>query len=522
MRKWLPLVAVCLGTFMLLVDVTIVNVALPNMVDSLHASFGSVQWVVDAYALSLAALVLGIGSVADIVGHRAVYIGGLAVFALASFVCGIAPNDGVLIGARAVQGVGAAAMFATTFALLNSNYQGRDRGTAFAMWGAVAGASAAVGPIIGGALTEGLSWRWIFFVNLPVSAVTIGMCVTRLADARAPRRGRVDLVGMGTFTAAAAAATYALIRANERGWSDHLVWILLAAAVVLVVVFLVAEGRIGHAMLEPALLRNRTFSGVLLAGLLLTFAAFAMFTYTSIWLQSVMGMSPLRAGLTGLPMSVMAFAVSAGIGRFLHGPNPGRIIGIGLLFIGAGGLLGALLTHGTATWTALIPGYLLVGIGVGLATPTLGSGATAAVPPERGGMAAGAVNTTRQLGFAFGIAVLGGMFSARATTVLTDHHVPSAGAAARLVAGGQSSVLLAHAPAGARAATESAIHAAAVSGVRVTLLVAGIVGIAAGLLVLVMTRPASKSSAALAGAAGAGGVRTAGDLAGRAVDAHQR
>jgi EmrB/QacA subfamily drug resistance transporter len=524
MRKWLPLVTVCLGTFMLLIDVTIVNVALPDMVKSLHASFGSVQWVVDAYALTLAAFVLGIGSIADLVGHRAMYVAGLTLFAVASFVCGIAPNDGLLIAARAVQGVGAAAMFATTFALLNSNYSGRDRGTAFAMWGAVAGASAAVGPIIGGALTEGLSWRWIFFVNLPVSVVAIFLCVRVLADAQSPRGGRVDLPGMTTFTVAAATATYALIRANERGWSNSLTWIMLAVAAVALTLFVVVESRSPHAMLEPALLRNRTFSGVLIAGLLLTFAAFALFTYTSIWLQSVMGMSPLRAGLTGLPMSVMAFAVSAAIGRFLHGPNPGRIIGIGLLFIGAGGLLSALLTHGTATWTALVPGYLVIGIGVGLATPTLGSGATAAVPPERGGMAAGAVNTTRQLGFAFGIAVLGGVFNSRAHTVLTDHHVPSAGAAARAVAGGQAPVLLAHAPSGARAATLDAIHAAAISGVRSTLLVAGIVGVLAGLLVLVMTRPAKAAPAAVrqadtAGASAAIGGRSGAARAVAAADA---
>jgi predicted MFS family arabinose efflux permease len=320
--------------------------------------------------------------------------------------------------------------------------------------------------------------------------VTILLCVRVLTDAHAPRQSRVDLGGMATFTAAAAAATYALIRANEQGWSNRLTWIMLAAAAVALALFVAVERRTSHAMLDLALLRRRSFVAVLLAGLLLTFAAFGLFTYTSIWLQSVMGMSPLEAGLVGLPMSVMAFTVSAAIGRFLHGPNPGRIIGTGLLFIGAGGLLGALLTHGTATWTALVPGYLLIGIGVGLATPTLGSAATAAVPRERGGMAAGAVNTTRQLGFAFGIAVLGGVFTARANSVLTDHHVPAAAAAARAVAGGRSAVLLAHAPAGAQAETAAAIHAAAVAGVQSTLGVAGIVGVLAGLIVLALSWPA--------------------------------
>ncbi len=492
MRKWLPLVTVCLGTFMLLVDVTIVNVALPRMVSGLHASFGSVQWVVDAYALTLAALVLGAGSIADLAGHRAVYVAGLALFAVSSFACGIAPNTGVLVGARAVQGIGAAAMFATTFALINSNYAGRDRGTAFGLWGAVAGASAAVGPILGGLLTETISWRWIFFVNLPVSIVAIVLCLRVLKDAHAPRKGRVDVWGMATFTAAAAAATYALIRANEDGWSNGGTWVMLAASAVGLAVFVAIERVTDHAMLDLELLRRRSFVGVLVGGLLMTFAAFSAFTYTSIWLQSVLGLSPIEAGLTGLPLSAMAFAVSASIGRFLHGGNVARFIGLGLLFIGAGGLVGGVLVHGTATWTALVPGFLLIGIGVGLSTPTLGSAATAAVPPERGGMAAGAVNTMRQLGFAFGIAALGGVFTARANGVLAAHGVPSSATAARAVAGGQAPALLGLAPSrAARQATDAAIHASAVAGVQSALLATGAVGILAGVLVLILTRPAT-------------------------------
>lgn len=490
MRKWLPLLTVCLGTFMLLVDVTIVNVALPDMVTELHASFGSVQWVVDAYALALAALVLGAGSIADMVGHRRAYVGGLALFAVSSLACGIAPNSGVLVAARAVQGVGGAVMFATTFALLNSNYGGRDRGTAYGMWGAVAGASAALGPIFGGLLTQGISWRWIFFVNLPVSVVAIVFCLRVLRDANEARRGRLDVPGIAVFSAAAAAATYALIRANEEGWSNAVTWAMLAASAVLVTVFLVVERRTPHAMLDLALLRSRSFVGVLIAGLLYTFAAFAAFTYTSIWLQSVLDMSPIEAGLVSLPMSATAFVASATIGRFMNSDNAGRMIGSGMLFIGAGGLLGALLTHGTATWTALVPGYVLLGLGVGLVTPSLSSAAMSAVPPQRGGMAAGAVNTARQLGFAFGIAGLGSVFTARAQGVLSDHGVPAATEAARAVAGGQSAMLLQQTPPSARSATTAAVHASAVAGVQISLLVAGAVGVLAGLLTLVLIRPA--------------------------------
>jgi EmrB/QacA subfamily drug resistance transporter len=496
MRKWLPLITVCLGTFMLLIDVTIVNVALPDMAGDLRTTFGSLQWVVDAYALTLAALVLGTGSIADLVGHRRAYAAGLALFAVSSLACGLSPNSGALIAARAVQGVGAAAMFATTFALLNSNYTGRDRGTAYGMWGAVAGASAAVGPIVGGLLTEAISWRWIFFVNLPVSVLAITLCLVVLQDAHAPIQSRVDLAGMVTFTAAAAAATYGLIRANEHGWSSLGTWGTLVASAVLLAAFVAVEQRTDRPMLDLALMRNRSFVGVLLGGLLLTFAAFAAFTYTSIWLQSVLGLSPIQAGLTGLPLSIASFAVSAAIGRFLHGTRPGPIIGGGLLFIGVGGLISAALVHGSASWPALIPGFLVAGIGVGLATPTLGSAAMSAVPPQRGGMAAGAVNTARQLGFAFGIAALGSVFATRAQGVLGDRHVPSPAGVAQALAGGQAPAILRAAPASVRSALDSALHAAAVGGVQLTFLVSGVVGVLAGFAVLALVRPTKTDGAA--------------------------
>jgi len=312
MRKWWPLVAICLGTFMLLVDVTIVNVALPSMAGGLHTSFASLQWVIDGYALALAALLLGVGSVADLVGLRRAYLAGLGVFAVASLVCGLAPGAGLLVGARVVQGVGGAAMFATTGALISSSYQGRDRGTAYGWWGAVSGAAAAVGPVIGGLLVQGLSWRWIFFVNLPISGIAIVMTVRYLRPDGTGSRRRPDLIGTFAFTAAASCLTYALIRAGEHGWATASTYLLMLAAAVSLAVFLVAESRSDHAMLDLALFRGRSFVGTMVAALLINFAAFAALTYSSIWLQTVLGLSPLQAGLTGLPLAATAFVV---IGR---------------------------------------------------------------------------------------------------------------------------------------------------------------------------------------------------------------
>jgi MFS family permease len=242
-------------------------------------------------------------------------------------------------------------------------------------------------------------------------------------------------------------------------------------------------------MLDLDLLRNRSFAGVLIAGFVLTFAAFASFTYVSIWLQSVLDLSPIEAGLTGLPLSVAAFAVSAAIGRFLHGSRPGPIIGGGLILIGLGGLIGAALVHGSASWPELVPGFLVLGIGVGLATPTLSSAAMSAVPVERGGMAAGAVNTARQLGFAFGIAALGSVFAARVSSVLSGDGVPGPDGVAKAVAGGQARFVLHAAPAAVHDRLDSALHAASVSGVQWTFLVSGIAGVLTGLAVLAMIRP---------------------------------
>ncbi|GGP43371.1 MFS transporter [Saccharothrix coeruleofusca] len=495
MRKWLPLATVLLGTFMLLIDVTVVNVALPAVAGDLKTSFGSLQWVVDAYALVLASLVLGTGSIADLVGHRRTYLGGLAVFAAASLVCGLAPDVAVLIMARIAQGIGAAAMLATVFALLNSNYSGRDRSTAYGVWGAVAGISASVGPIIGGLLTEGASWRWVFFVNIPLSIVAITLGAAVLGDAHPRERGRVDVAGMVTFAAAIAALVHGLIRANEHGWGHPATWAWIAAGPVLLALFAAVELKAAHPMLDLRLLRDRSFAGLLLAAFFMSFSAFAGVTYTSLWLQSVLGMSPIGAALAGSPLTIASFAASVAVGRFLHSARPGPVITCGLALVGVGGIAGGLLLRGSADWVALVPGYVIAGVGAGMAAPTLSSTAMSAVPVQRGGMAAGAVNTARQLGFALGIAVLGSVFSARVGRVLSAHDVPDPAGTSRALSAGQASALLDGVPEGGRAALDTALRASSVSGVGWTLWVSGITGVLAYLAVLVLLRPAPRGDA---------------------------
>ena len=479
MRKWWPLVAICLGAFMLLVDGTIVIVALPDMAADLNTSFADLQWVLDGYALTLAALLLGAGTLADRIGRRRLYLIGLALFALSSLACGLATTSGVLITARAVQGVSAAAMFATTMALLNSVYQGRERGIAYGIWGAVNGAAAAAGPILGGLLTEHLGWRTIFLVNLPISVVAVVLARRVLPEALNPHAHRIDLPGMVTFTVAAGALTYGFISASEHSWASTRTLGALGLGIAGLVLFIAVESRRRDAMLDLSLFLRSPFIGLMIAATLVNAAAFAGLVYTSLWLQSVLDLGAVGAGLTLLPLSVSAFVVAGLTGRFLHNASPRWMIGIGMLLIGAGTALQALL-HADSGRLVLVPGLIVAGIGVGLTMPSLASAAMASVPPARAGMAAGAVNTFRQLGYALGLALLGVVFQAR-----LEHF---AGAAADALSGGQARAVIASSAPGRRGAVDHVVHAAFAGALNATALVAAALGVLAGVLTLLLVR----------------------------------
>jgi EmrB/QacA subfamily drug resistance transporter len=487
--RWWPLVAICLGTFILLVDVTIVSVALPSMADDLHARLSSLQWVVDAYALSLAALLLPGGSLADRFGRRRVFEIGLVVFALASLCCALAPSAGLLIAARAVQGVGAAAMFATNSALLSGTYAGRDRGVAFGIWGAVTGAAAAIAPILGGLLIEGFDWRAIFLVNLPIAALALVMSRRVLTESRG-HAGALDWAGAGSFTLCAGGLTFALIHGGESGWGAAATLVAFAASAVALIVFVAVERRRISPLMDLALLRDPSFATLMLAAVVLSAGAFAPVVYTQLWLQSVLNLSAIDAGLVVAPLAAVAFAVSAGVGRYMHRIPPRLPLGIGLLAIGAGALLRSSISA-TSGWGVLIPGLILTGIGVGLASPVLISAALSAVRPERAGMASGVVNTFRQLGYALGIAALGTIFASRlgssisSSGVFADPRLTAAEASQ-----GQAHALIAATTPSHRALASHAIHAAYATGQSDIYLIAGLAAIFGGLLVLALVRPA--------------------------------
>ena len=313
--KWWTLIAVCLGTFMLLLDVTIVNVALPDIQKSLHSSFSDLQWVVDAYALTLASLLLTAGSLADLFGRRLLFTIGLVWFTLGSLSCGLARSSEWLILSRAGQGIGGAIMFSTSLALLAQAFQGRERGVAFGVWGSITGVAVAVGPVVGGILTSGLSWKWIFFVNVPIGAFAIFVTVWRVAESRQMGARQPDWAGFAVFTAALIALVYALIRSGEKGWTETGVLVCFSLAFVLLVVFVLQEHHSARAMFDLSLFRNHTFDGGAIAAFGLSASLFALLLYVVLYLQDGEGYSALATGLRLLVISAGLMVAATVSGR---------------------------------------------------------------------------------------------------------------------------------------------------------------------------------------------------------------
>ena len=488
-RKWWTLTAVCMGIFMLLLDITVVNVALPSIARSLGASFGDLQWVVDAYALTLAALLLTAGSLADRVGRRTVFTTGLGIFTLSSLAFALAPDALFLILARAVQGIGGAAMFATSLSLLAQEFQGRDRGTAFGIYGATTGASVALGPVLGGVLTTGLGWHAIFLLNIPIGLATIGLTLTRVAETRNPGGGRLDWPGFATFSGALAAFVFALIRGNALGWSSPLIVACLSGAAFLLMLFIVLERRRAEPMLDLRLFATPTVSGASVAAFAISASIFALLLYITIYLQSVLGLSALGAGLRLLPLTLLSFVCAGAAGKASEHMPARLMLAAGLGLIGAG-LLAMRGIDATSTWSALLAGFCLCGLGVGLVNPPLSSIVIGVVTPAQSGMASGMNNTFRQVGIATGIAGLGAVFQHQVhqviqTTLGTGAHATQL---AQAISAGASAQAIAHAPAGVRPLLIHAQHAAFASALNEVFLIGALVALAGALASLLLVR----------------------------------
>ncbi len=490
-RKWWTLTVVCVATFMLLLDITIVNVALPKIASDLKASFSDIQWVIDAYALTLAALLLTAGALADLLGRRLVFAVGLGLFSLTSLLCALSPSALFLILARGGQGIGGAIMYATSLALLAQEFHGKERGTAFGIWGASIGASAAVGPLLGGALTEGLGWSSIFYINVPIGLAAIVLTLARVSESQDQEQSRIDWIGTITFTGALFLLVLGLIRGNSEGWGSALIVGLFSGAVVLLGIFVLSQLLQEQSMFDLRLFRKPTFSGAAIVAFSVSAAMFAMFLYLVLFLQTLLGYSPLQTGIRFLPVTVVSFFVAAVAGNLSNKVPVRFLLAAGLVLTGAGLLLMRGLTVSSG-WTALLPGFIVAGAGVGLVNPTLASAAIGVVSPQRSGMASGINNTFRQVGVATGIAALGAIFESSIARHLSASfhgaggHQGSAVAHA-IAAGGTQKVLGAVPPAG-RPPVSLAIHSAFVSAMNDILLVGGIVALTGAALAFVLVR----------------------------------
>jgi EmrB/QacA subfamily drug resistance transporter len=490
--KWWTLTAVCLGTLMLLLDITIVNVALPQIQSSLGASFSDVQWVVDAYALTLAALLLTTGSLADQYGRRRLYLIGLALFTGASVLCGAAQSPLMLELSRGAQGVGGAAMFSVSLALLATAFRGKDRGVAFGIWGALTGIAVAVGPVVGGVLVSGLSWRWIFFVNVPVGIAAMVLTALKVAESREKQARRPDWAGFVTFSAALAALVYGLIESGRVGFSDSKVIACFAASGVLLVAFVAVEMRSRHPMFDLGLFRLPTFVGGDITAFAMSAGMFSMLLYLVLYLQDVLEYSALQTGVRLLLLSGGLLVASAVSGRLSVKVPIRALIGPGLALIAVGLLLMRGLSA-TSTWTHLIPGLIVGGIGVGLVNPPLASTAVGVVEPRRAGMASGINSTFRQVGIATGIALLGTLFANRITSAVASLSAPTplAGRSAEIstaLRNGDAKSLFATTPPQQRGQLTLIARGAFTTGLNEILLVGAVACFVAAVLAVVLIR----------------------------------
>lgn len=411
--RWWTLGIVTLGTFLLALDLTVVNVALPSLRTTLNASFSDLQWVIDAYAVTLAVFLLTSGSLADRLGRKRIYNTGFFVFTLASLLCGLAWNILSLNIARGIQGVGAAVLFAVGPALMGQEFHGKERGLAFGVFGGGVGMGLALGPLIGGALTGGIGWRWIFLVNVPVGMLCLILGLVGLRESR-PRAHRIDWIGLVTFSAALALLVLALLRGESEGWTSPLIVGMFAGGVAMLAVFVWVERRLGAAaMLDLSLFRNVTFNGISAVALLMTATSMSAIFLLISYAQNVQGYSPWQTGLRFLWLTGALF-VAAAIGGSLTARVPFRlIVGFGGAFLAVGLALVKPLLHGGSSWTALLPSMILMGIGIGMYNPARASVSIAVVEPRKAGMASGINETFQQAGWALGVAAFGALFQAR-------------------------------------------------------------------------------------------------------------
>jgi EmrB/QacA subfamily drug resistance transporter len=423
-RKWWTLLAVSFGLFMIMLDNTVVNVALPSIQRDLNVDFSSLEWVVNGYFLTFAVLMLTGGKLADLFGRRRIFILGLVVFTLSSLACGLATNGETLIAARAVQGVGAALMNPATLSIITATFPPRQRGMAMGIWVGVSAVALALGPITGGLLSEYANWSWIFFINVPIGAFAILAARIVIRETKdTSLEQRLDLPGLATSGAGLLALVYALIEANAKGWTSPEILSLFGVAVAGFAAFIALERRQRAPMLDLSLFRNRTFTGANLTMLLIALSMFGVFFFVSLFVQNILGYSPVQAGAAFLPMTLCIVFLAPVAGKLSDRIGSRWLMSGGMVLIGISLVLFSLLDERSTFWN-LFPALLIGGAGLAVAMTPTTSAAMGSVPVDKAGVGSGVLNSSRQIGGALGIAVIGAILGSYIHVARTSPDFP--------------------------------------------------------------------------------------------------
>jgi EmrB/QacA subfamily drug resistance transporter len=422
-RNTWALVAVALATFMTYLDNNIINVAIPVIEEDLHLNTAGIEWIVSSYILTFAGLMLVGGRLADLYGRRRLFLAGLAVFTLASFAAGLSSDVGTLIASRAVQGVGAALLTPTTLAIISATFTDkRDRNVAVGIWGAVGALALAAGPLLGGVLSEHVSWEWIFFINVPLGVITAALAVWAIDESRDPVTRRLDLSGLVASTVALTALTYALIEGTTQGWTSSRILTSFAVAAVSGAAFVAVERTTTDPMVDLGLFRDRVFSGALGALMLWAFGLFGIYFFTSLYMQGVLGFSPTRAGVTFVPMALFMAATAASSEGIARRFGAHRSVSFGMALMGVAMASIALFGQG-ASMLDLMPSFIAIGIGGGLTIP-LTATVLGVMPQDQAGVASGVFNTSRELAGLLGITIIGVILTSRQDSMLGSGATP--------------------------------------------------------------------------------------------------
>ena len=428
--RWWTLGAMCFALFMIMLDNTVVNVALPSIQRDLHASLQALEWTMNAYTLTFAVLMVTGGRLGDIFGRRRMFLFGVVVFGFSSLMIGLSPNETWLVAFRAVQGIGAAFMMPATLSIITQAFPAEQRGTAIGTWAGVGAVALAIGPVVGGFLTEDVSWRAIFFLNPPIAVGAVAVTLFAARESRDETVGRnVDFAGIATLTAGLTALVLALVQSNSWHWGSARIVGLFVVAVVALAAFVVTELHLRAPMLDFSFFRSRTSAGANAVGFLVTFAMFAQFFFLTLYMQNVLHYSPIQTGVRFLPATLVIMVTGPLAGRLTDRVGPRPLMALGLAIIGASLLIQSQLTIHTG-YGLLLPGFILLGLGIGLVMSPMSTAAMNAVDRTKSGAASGVVSMSRMVGGTVGLAVMGALVTTIGRSQL-DSSLPQLPAAAR-------------------------------------------------------------------------------------------